>query len=306
MKRIVFIVNPAAGNGRAQSKWQTIRPQLTLQHEVYVTEFPRHGVALAREICAVKKETLLIVIGGDGTVHEVIEGCAGAAHVSITLLSAGSGNDFARTFTAVQSAKEIEQLASDSTKKQLMRMGNIATKIQQAIFVNNTGFGFDAKVVFETNRSLWKRRLNRFGLGKLAYYGVVVKEMLSYRPSAMELVVEHQTYRFQNVWFVVVCNQPYFGGGMKISPKSNPEDDTLEVTVVANISRWKLLLLFGTVFIGWHTKIKAVHSFSGTLFQFSFAETTIGHADGEYCGELKPGERAEVKLLPQTWAMPVK
>lgn len=305
MKRLVVIVNPAAGNGRGYKKWKELENELPKPYDVFLTAYHRHAVELARDISSVAQPTVIIVIGGDGTVHEVIEGCEGSHYVEVAALSAGSGNDFGRTFTAVKSTQDIYELLH-SSKSQAMRIGRLSTSSNHAIFVNNAGYGFDAKVVYEANRSIWKKRLNRWGLGKVAYYGVVVKELLTYQPASLELEIDGESHLFHNVWFVVICNQPYFGGGMKISPQSNPTDPYLEATVVSNISRWKLLLLFGTVFIGWHTKLAAVQSFSSTAYRFRFAQTTIGHTDGEFCGELLPNQWADISLKPQTWAMPVK
>ncbi|OZS77178.1 hypothetical protein CF394_12450 [Tetzosporium hominis] len=304
MRRLVFIINPSAGNGRALKKWEALQKELTGDYQFYFTKFPRHAVELVQALDPAIK-TLLIAIGGDGTVHEVIEGSLERPRFAIAALSAGSGNDFGRTYTSVATKDEIETLRQ-SSEDNPMKLGNLQTASSSYIFVNNAGFGFDAEVVYQTNRSLWKKRLNRFGLGKLAYYGVVVKELLTFETATIELTVDGQAHVIPKAWFLVVCNQPYFGGGMKISPNSNPADDILEVTVVSDISRWKLLLLFGTVFIGWHTKLQAMKQFSGQRCQFAVSRPMIGHTDGEYCGRLEASQVASAHLLSQTWAMPVK
>lgn len=304
MRRLVFIINPAAGNGRALKKWEALQKELTGDYQFYLTNYTRHAVELVQALDP-DIHTLLIAIGGDGTVHEVIEGALNRPRFAIAALSAGSGNDFGRSYTSVTSLEEIEALLGSSGQMS-MKFGMLQTETNSYIFVNNAGFGFDAEVVYQTNRSLWKKRLNRFGLGKLAYYGVVVKELLTFETATIELTVDGQEHVIPKAWFLVVCNQPYFGGGMKISPNSNPADDLLEVTVVSDISRWKLLLLFGTVFIGWHTKLQAVKQFSGQSCQFTVSRPMIGHTDGEYCGRLEAGQVASAHLLSQTWAMPVK
>lgn len=304
MKLLTVIVNPVAGNGRALNKWRRMEPFFP-EAIVHFTESPRHAVDIARDVAKNPSAHLLVVIGGDGTVHEVIEGTKGAPWVEVVSVSAGSGNDFGRTFTSVTTPQKIQALLETSTPAHHMRVGRLHTSSQEVVFINNAGYGFDAKVVFEVNRSRWKRRLNRFGLGKLAYYGVVIRELLTYEPSSLEIKVDGKEYSFTDVWFVAVCNQPYFGGGMKISPHSNPADDVLETTVVSGISRWKLLVLFGTVFLGWHTKLAAVKQFSGRQFDLAAHAPLIGHADGEYSGELLPGDVAVATLYEETWAMPI-
>lgn len=305
MKQLVFIVNPVAGNGQAKKKWEEIKSKLEGAHEVFFTTTSGHAMTIAKELAEREQAILVVVIGGDGTIHEVLEGCRGYSHIEMTAVAAGSGNDFVRTFTAVRNTKDIEELRI-STNVKPMRLGSLKTADVRTVFVNNAGFGFDAKVVYEANRSVWKKRLNRFGLGKVVYYGTVVKELISYQPTGCKLQVDDRDYSFSNVWFVVVCNQPYFGGGMKISPLSSPEDDLLEATVISDLSRWKLLLLFGTVFIGWHTKLKEVHQFSGSSIRIQTEQSLIGHVDGEYAGELQPDQQAICEILEETWAMPVK
>lgn len=306
MRRVVFIVNPEAGNGRALHNWTKLQHQFKKPVETFLTEYPRHGVELGRNIASQQIPTLIVVFGGDGTVHEVIEGCIGSSIVEVTAVASGSGNDFGRTFTSVKTKEDILDIVNSLEKPIAMRIGSISTPSSSAVFVNNAGYGFDAKVVYEVNRSTWKKRLNKWRLGKLAYYGVVIKELITYQPSNLQVQVDGVSHRFPDAWFVVICNQPYFGGGMKISPLSKPHDDILEVTVVAGISRWKLLVLFGTVFIGWHTKLSEVHQFSGRSIRFCTDQPLMGHADGEYCGVLQPGVHAESQLKNETWAMPVK
>ncbi|MFC4355873.1 diacylglycerol/lipid kinase family protein [Chryseomicrobium palamuruense] len=305
MKSVTVIINPVAGNGRALKKWQNLQPSLP-EATVYYSEYPRHAVSIAKNLVKEKIARLVIVIGGDGTVHEVIEGTKGAPWIEVVAVSAGSGNDFGRTFTTVDSLEDIQDFVETSAPVKQMRIGRMHTSPKEMVFINNSGYGFDAKVVYEANQSIWKKRLNRFGLGKVVYYGLVVRELVTYQPTSLQLKVDDENHTFHDVWFVVVCNQAYFGGGMKISPHSNPEDDFLEATVVSGISRWKLLVLFGTVFLGWHTKLAAVKQFSGTRFELTTSAPLIGHADGEYSGQLLPGDVAVATLYQETWAMPIQ
>ncbi len=89
---------------------------------------------------------------------------------------------------------------------------------------------------------------------------------------------------FQKAWFVTVSNQPYFGGGMKLSPESKPNDGELEVTIVHNLPHIKLLFLFGTVFFGAHTKLSEVTQLKGSQFHVRVTEPLFFHADGEIIG----------------------
>src|SRR5690606_40190840 len=108
-------------------------------------------------------------------------------------------------------------------------------------FVNNFGVGFDALVADIANKSTLKRSLNKWKLGKLSYPFYVIHALFTYKPFKLTIFQEGKKKQYQNVWFVTASNQPYFGGGMKLSPESNTSDGQFELTVVSNLSKWKLL-----------------------------------------------------------------
>src|SRR5690606_30943097 len=119
-------------------------------------------------------------------------------------------------------------------------------------FVNNAGFGFDAYIAHAVNKSSLKSVLNRVKLGKLSYLLATVVGLFRFKRFNAKIEADGREYEFNDVWFIVICNQPYFGGGMKISPRSNTSDRKLELTVVNQLSRMKLLAVFLTVFWGKH------------------------------------------------------
>ena len=90
-------------------------------------------------------------------------------------------------------------------------------------FVNSLGAGFDAEVVKLTNESKMKKYFNKIGLGSLAYVGSVIRLLFSYKLTNMIVELDERTYKFEKVWFVTVSNQPFYGGGMKIAPKADPD-----------------------------------------------------------------------------------
>lgn len=83
----------------------------------------------------------------------------------------------------------------------------------------------------------------------------------------MELIIDGNRHLLKKVWFIVIANQPYFGGGMKISPMSKLDDGRLNVIAVHDITLLKLLTVFITVFLGGHLNIKNVDSFSGEMIK---------------------------------------
>lgn len=99
------------------------------------------------------------------------------------------------------------------------------------------------------------------------------------------MTVDQKQYTFSNAWLVTVANHPYYGGGMKIAPFAQSNDQHLDVVVVDNISRLKLLALFVTVFWGGHIKMKEVHTFRGKYIHICSNTSLPLRADGEQIGE---------------------
>lgn len=281
MSNIVFIVNEYAGNGLGKKVWRRWQEAIDFPHTVFITERENHATEIAKK-CAESMDDLLIVgVGGDGTIHEIIVGVVGFKHVRIGIIAAGSGNDFGRTFSVFRTLKDLKEFAVGSFHTK-MDIGTVHTPNSEYQFVNNAGFGFDAKVAYLANYSAWKSRLNLLRLGKLAYILYLLKELFTFKKFSFTLHNKDEVIRFDDVWFFVICNQPYFGGGMKISPKSIPNDQLLEMTIVNKLPRWKLLFIFGTVYFGKHTKFKEVTQFQASNFNMIIHDEVFGHVDGEF------------------------
>ena len=124
------------------------------------------------------------------------------------------------------------------------------------------------------------------GLGSLAYVGAVMRLLFTYKLTNIIVEMDGRICRYEKVWFVTLSNQPFYGGGMKIAPKANPTDGCLDVTIVHNLSRLKLLFMFVTVFFGKHTGFKEVAQYKGKKVSIKSDDNMLVHADGELIGHL--------------------
>lgn len=297
--RLYFIINPSAGNGRGNKKWEQLKNQLTVPYEIHWTQYAGHTVTIAKQIAqqSIQGDPVCIVaIGGDGTIHEVLNGAGCYEHVYIGAISAGSGNDFARGYVTFEHAQQIEQFLL-SGKATTHDYGIVTFGEQKKYFVNNFGIGFDALVADKANQSKLKKALNRFQLGKLSYPYFVLSALFSFKPFTLTVIHNGIETKVEDVWFATVSNQPYFGGGMNLSPTSNSSDGQLEVTIVSNLSKWKLLFLFGSVFVAKHTKLKEVNQFSCRTIILKVSGPLLAHADGEK--QLLNEEVSEIQVRVQ-------
>lgn len=306
MNNLFFIVNPQAKNGFGMKTWQTVEAVLVerqISYQVLFTEHSGHAKELARKIGrnSSNEETVVIAVGGDGTLHEVINGLIKYPTIKVGLIPAGSGNDFCRGFLVpsdpIHALNLIMGLNNRFSKAVDIGMMTNASS-EEIYFVNNMGAGFDALVAEGANQSRLKALFNRISLGKLVYVAILLKKLITFRSTSVEINVDGSVSNFEKVWFVTVSNQPYFGGGMKIAPDASPFDGELNITVVHNLSKLKLLAVFISVFWGRHTKFKEVKTLTGKSLKIDSSEPLLVHLDGEIYGHTPVTVKVVEKALP--------
>lgn len=307
MKRsLIFIVNLQAKNGQCRKIWEQVSKQLAaaeIDYDVYYTEYAGHAVEIARKVSktAVGQLKTIVAVGGDGTLHEVINGVNCNENIVIANLPAGSGNDFSRGFNIPrQPLKALKLILTEQPlQNNIIDLGKVSLQGNDFRFVNSMGAGLDAVIAAEANRSRLKKFLNLFSLGTLIYAFILFKKLFTFKTSNYEVVLDGKKRQFSSVWFIAISNQPYYGGGMKVAPKACAKDGILDITIVHNLSRLKLLLLFLTVFWGGHTGIKGVECLRGRSLAVFCNDEVLVHADGEQIGT------TPFKLAVQTNKLPI-
>ncbi|MEF2093614.1 diacylglycerol kinase family protein [Bacillus sp. CFBP9009] len=284
---VYFIVNPVAGNEESLKIWkkaEEILKSKAVPHEVFFTREKGHALRLTKEILSgTNQDTRVIAVGGDGTINEMINGAIGFPHAIIGSLAAGSGNDYVRGIQKTDSMEEALSLFQDNAFNTI-DIGQFETNGKVGYFVNSLGMGIDAEISDEVNRSPLKKWFNFVRAGKLIYLFIFMKKLFSYKPSCMELIIDENRHLLKKVWFIVIANQPYFGGGMKISPMSKVDDGRLNVIAVHDITLLKLLTVLITVLWGGHLNIKNVDSFSGKMIKMKNQGSVKIQSDGEIVG----------------------
>ena len=185
-----------------------------------------------------KNDDVLIIIGGDGTFHQFFNKVYPLSfNCKVYALSYGRGNDFARDYKK-HKIFEITHLFNN------LPVATINDN-EKYLFVNGVGMGVDSGVC---NLQLQNAKNNI----KQSYFKVALKVFKTFKPYKLDIKIDGNDYHFDNVWFFVCNNGKYFGGGMKVTPKAVREDDVLDICVVHSIKRWRLLLIFPTIFVGLH------------------------------------------------------
>lgn len=217
------------------------------------------------------KETKIIIIGGDGTIHHLANALVGFdVENDIYLLKAGTGNDFVRSLKTKERLIRINDYIKDIPYDNVTE-----NETRKRYFVNSVGMGIDAYICHLVNT-------NEKGKGRWSFFKSVYRAFLNYKPYNVTVEIDGKVKTFEKTWFAVVANAPYFGGGMKISPKSNRLDDDLELVVVHNISKFFVLLIFPLIYLGWHTILKKrVKFYKGKEIKITTNQEKHVQYDGE-------------------------
>ncbi|MGZ0051441.1 diacylglycerol/lipid kinase family protein [Brevibacillus gelatini] len=291
---IGFVVNPVAGNGKGKRAWESIEPVVKGLGAVFsVRETSGEGEAekLAKQLIQKEGVNKIIAVGGDGTVHGVLNGIYQSGQAcKFGLVPAGSGNDFARAHGIVRDPfVAVERILSEKEERRidlLLMNGRIAA--------NSIGAGFDAQVAKAAESAKYKTWLNRCGLGRLAYPISVLLELRTFRPANLSLQVDGQTIDKTGVWLVTAANIANYGGGMKICPMAVADDGLADLCVISNASRAELLRAFLKVYTGTHVTHPKVSFYRGRQIKIETAVPLMVHADGEVIGETP----VQVDILP--------
>ena len=232
--RLVIIANPRSGRGRSEAKLREIESMLRdwdLDYRIVRTAGPGHAAEAAAEALR-GGDGFLVAAGGDGTVHEVVNGMlAGgrpvAADAVLGVLATGSGCDFVKSFgipgDAVRAARRLtgDAVRTIDVGKVTFADGG-ATTVKY--FANIAEAGLGGSVVARASRLPGVFAATRY------FFGFWLT-LPRFRPATVRLDADGQAFEWvaQNV---VVANGRFYGGGMQISPNSQPDDGRLDVLVM--------------------------------------------------------------------------
>ena len=225
-----FIVNPAAGNGKAKQAARQIEDEMRgrgLPFRMLMTERPGQAVELASEAAQMDGCQCIVAVGGDGTAYEVACGLMDSG-VPMGIIAAGTGNDFIKTIGTPGDV--IEALAFI-----LMHPARPVDvgRLNDRLFINVSGTGFDVQVLecMEDAKKVFH--------GIWPYLIGIVRAIFRYQPVHVAWTVDGVS-REQDVLLCAVANGRYIGGGIPICLEAMPDDGLLDLIVVENKPRWMI------------------------------------------------------------------
>ncbi|MFT4414211.1 diacylglycerol/lipid kinase family protein [Fredinandcohnia humi] len=287
-------MNKVSGYGRALKIWQHIESILQEKNIIYCvhnTQKAKHATEIVKQLVSNKETKVIVAVGGDGTVHEVINGLVGS-DIPLGIIPAGSGNDFCRGLgIPLRFDKALDRILKHEVN--IIDIGCVNAKY----FATVVGIGFDGKVAEATNSSKYKIFLNFVRLGSISYLVGVLKVLVNYKPTYVELDIDSMQLKIPKLWLVAVANSTFYAGGMAICPGAKNNDGLFDICVVQDMSRWQLLRILPTVFKGRHIQHPSIKIFRGKEIEILSETPLIVHGDGEIIGETPVKLKIKPNLL---------
>ena len=286
-----LIINPASRSGNGMRIWKNeIEPELIRKQIPYHAHFSHKAgevKVLAEKITEkaknADKPVRLIILGGDGTFNEALQGISSYENIIMGYIPSGSSNDLRRDMGIPKDPKKALDVILAEKKICHMDLGIISTSAKSTRFAVSCGIGYDAAVCEEAMQSRIKDVLNRLGLGKLTYLGIAIKQLVSTRKTSCELYLDdsREPIPFKRFLFCVSMIHRFEGGGFKFCPDADCTDGIFQLCLAGNVPKLVVLFALPTAFFGKHYIFPGIYSYSAQKVRIKTSAPLWVHTDGE-------------------------
>ena len=295
------IINPAASGGRGRLAAVELLAELdarSLRCEARYTEGPGHAAELAADAREAGVRAI-VVVGGDGTVHEVAGGLLAGGPgrpPPVCVFPAGTGNDFFRMVGAGRSAAAVARVLEQGAVKHF-DVGRVRWDSGERVFVNVVGVGVDVDVL------RCRARFARL-TGLAQYLAALLYALVTFRPPEVRIDLGPAGGTLLGrITLSVITVGPSIGGGFKVNPAARASDGRLDLLHVPAMNLLRIMALVPRVIRGTHGGVKAL-----TMCRIQGAR--LGRTDGkpvwfEIDGELSPEPARELRVNVVPRALPV-
>lgn len=284
------IVNPVAGNSKFNKYWSDIQQELkfnNITYEYAKTEYSNHEKIIVKQAIN-KGYKKIISVGGDGTLHHVINGIMTQntikpEEITIAVIPLGTGNDWIKTYNIPKNIKAAVSLIKHG-KTIFQDIGYLELPDTSSYFNNVAGIGYDGYVVNKLNK------LKRFG--SIAYLLSGIAGLLLYKKTTFNITINNKSVETKCLMTLFgICK--YSAGGMQLTDYKGSNNGLFDITIAKNLSFWDLLFSIKKLYNGkilQHKKVETHLANSLLITPKNNDELPYIQADGELIG------RGQVKV----------
>jgi len=293
MPSILVIYNPIAGRGRAKKHWPEVQQALIdagIEFDVAATSAPLEAVTFAQK--APTKYSTVIAVGGDGTIHEVVNGLLHASNegetIALGVVPLGNGDDFAKMIPPQTTIGDkvfdwhvaIEKITQGQTK--LFDVGRISGDQLRSeqnnnpqYFMNGMDIGFGAQAALNFTK------VPSFLTGIAAYLAAIMKTLIDYHIPKVSIQIDDQPAFEQSTTMTAITNGRCFGSGFWVCPDAQVDDGLLDVMVTQSVGRLKILSLIPKIMKGTHINEPILKNYRARRIVIKSEQSLVVEADGE-------------------------
>lgn len=264
----LIIHNPLSSNKRSRLKTKRFVRIFKKAHIQFIIRSSLKIKDLKTYLEKHPKISDILLLGGDGSINYFINSVdVTELNQNIYFAKSGSGNDFLRSLKPLKKANVTLGVARVNNERDIN-------------FINGCGLGFDGLVCYYVDNDHRKN--------KISYLINVFRSIIHYKPQVFKVIVDGKEHIYKKAYIASIQNGRYFGGGMKVAPQANIEDDNFTIIIVHGLKKWLLQILLMTIYPGWHKYIKKyVHLFTGKDIYVETEEPTYFQFDGEVTDIIK-------------------
>lgn len=296
----MVIANPKAGNNKVLNEWTAIADQLSnynIEYEVIFTKHKYHSIELT--VKAIREGyRKFIAIGGDGTIHEVVNGIffqkeVDTSEITLAVIPAGSGNDWMKMYdVSADYALSVKAIATGKTVLQdICKVDVVESMVPQTRYmINVAGIGYDALICYHCNKM---KEDGKFGA--FIYIKAALRAFFNIKAKMYRVIVDGKEFFKGRVFSTAFGTGRYSGGGMSQVPDAIVNDGKVNLTVIQKMPKLRIITQFVKLFKGSIYSIKGVYHTVGQNIKIFTNTDDCVEVDGEIVGSTP----LELSVMPQ-------
>ncbi|MCB0751516.1 MAG: YegS/Rv2252/BmrU family lipid kinase, partial [Ignavibacteriae bacterium] len=283
MKKYIYIVNPVSGKGRGKKVIpliHSVSKGLGVDYNIIETKGTLDASRIASEYS--NDKNIIISVGGDGTLNEVINGIDLNTGITLSVLPVGSGNDFVKNLNYAKNIKDNLSFILQSNHENIINVdvGEVSftenndhktTKYNR--FINNLGIGFDAYVGFLNQN-------NKILSGLTSYILAVIKALFNYNMISIDLESNNSFIKGEKL-MISIGNGISSGGGFYLNPNAKVDDGILDLSIFEKITRRRLLSALPMALVNKIEKVPEASLTRTEKIKIELKNPYYMHCDGE-------------------------
>lgn len=288
MSKYYLAVNPHGGVKKGLGILEQVKPVFEgagAEITILETEYAGHARNMARTLDFDGYDGFC-VIGGDGTMHEIINGMMNrkdGQKLPIGLVTGGTGNSFMHDLDCLDPVMAVKRIITN--RKRPIDISKVNANGETLYAFNIVGWGMPTEINILAEKMRW--------FGEQRYNVASLIEIIAFRERLATLVIEGNR-TVGDFGFILGCNTIHTGKGMKMAPLAQLNDGYIDLIVVHKASRWKLFKMFPKVFSGKHIADPIVEYHQVRTFSVIPKEENVLNIDGEMIGNTP----IDVEVLP--------